>query len=83
MAVPIVVAVCGGDGAGGADVRVSRGVPTARDRGEHLEADVNADELGHAQRHGEAQIAVVDLVGILLGISLSKMIGTARVGMAA
>jgi hypothetical protein len=42
----------------------------------------DSQNLGDITAKGEAQIAVVDLLGILLGISLSKMIGTARVGMA-
>lgn len=41
----------------------------------------DAQNLGDITAKGEAQIAVVDLVGILLGISLSKMIGTAHLAM--
>jgi hypothetical protein len=42
----------------------------------------DAQNLGDITAKGEAQIAVVDLVGIVLGISVSKMIGTAHLGMA-
>lgn len=42
----------------------------------------DSQNLGDITAKGEAQIAVVDLLGILLGIFLSKMIGTAQVGMA-
>lgn len=41
----------------------------------------DAQNLGDITAKGEAQIAVVDLVGILLGISLSKLIGTAHLAM--
>lgn len=42
----------------------------------------DSQNLGDITAKGEAQIAVVDLLGILLGIFLSKSIGTAQVGMA-
>lgn len=41
----------------------------------------DSQNLGDITAKGEAQIAVVDLLGILLGIFLSKSIGTAQVGM--
>jgi len=42
----------------------------------------DAQNLGDITAKGEAQIAVVDLLGILLGISVSKVVGTAHLGMA-
>lgn len=42
----------------------------------------DGQNLGDITAKGEAQIAVVDLLGILIGIFLSKAIGTAQVGMA-
>ena len=39
----------------------------------------DSQNLGDITAKGEAQIAVVDLIGILLGISMSKMIGTSQV----
>ena len=41
----------------------------------------DSQNLGDITAKGEAQIAVVDLLGILLGIFLSKSIGTAQIGM--